>query len=97
MNSGYPSGLTAVQFELLIHYFYTPEQYPGVMDGHLYKAAYDLMGQELMKSDMRLTEKGLAFVRHILETPLPVHSWQVPEWPSRFASNPTASTVKHGQ
>lgn len=70
---GYPSGLTAAEIMMAIHYFYDPAA-SGLYS--LSPGAAQLRRKGLLDED-KLTPCGIAFVRHILETPLPTQSWAV--------------------
>ena len=77
MKSGYRSGLMASAFELLVHYYYTPEHYPGVMHNPMYSIAMSLMSEGLMNWNFTLTERGKCLAEHIVNLPLPSHSWKM--------------------
>lgn len=80
MSSGYPSGLTASAFEMLIHYFWSPIGVEGEMEvGHRhYKALQELntVGLVIVNDDpktacWKLTTRGTVLARHLLNTRLP--------------------------
>lgn len=83
--------LSPMQLEILLHYTYSPDQYPW-LDGRpaesrsrilaplmnakmLEYAATDPAGDRSLK----ITEGGLIFIRHILSTPFPKQVWVIPE------------------
>lgn len=81
--SGYPSGLTASAVEVLLRYFYTTVDVDTEPDYYA-KARMELIvvGLLELRGDgpevYYLTERGEVMARHIMETPLPVHIWQMP-------------------
>lgn len=83
--SGYPSGLTVSAVELLLHYFYTPVDPDGILDvdNPACKARRELIDNGLLEqytSDhgmYRVTVRGEVMARHIMQTPLPVQSWEM--------------------
>lgn len=85
MSSGYPSGLTAGAFEMLIHYFYTPVDVEGALDGFSsqYRSIKELEHVCLVElaqnehGSWKLTERGLVLARHIVNLPLPASSWEM--------------------
>lgn len=73
--SGYPSGLTANQIELAIRMYWSPSVNMSQED-------FVALGEAgLVEATAAISEKGLTFVRHILETPLPSPSWEVRRGP----------------
>lgn len=93
MSSGYPSGLTASAFEMLIHYFWSPIGVDGEMERghHHYEALQELslVGLVELNKDPKTacwvtTARGNALARHILNVPLPVSEtvWRIPKGPA---------------
>lgn len=87
MSSGYPSGLTASAFEILIHYYWTPVDPDDMVGGDIpYTSAKELEAAGLLEVNKdrnppglwTLTERGLFLARHIVNLPLPVVTWQMP-------------------
>lgn len=86
MSSGYPSGLSASAFELLIRVYWSPT---GWLDWESRTAPGKDVRAELERAELvcdadgevRLSVRGLVLARHILETPLPVQAWEVHRYP----------------
>jgi hypothetical protein len=76
--SGYPSGLSASAFELLLHAYWSPTAWEDWVQDGGGDARLELVAAGLIDADSkRCTERGLAMARHILETPLPSMVWMV--------------------
>jgi hypothetical protein len=73
--SGYPSGLVASDFELLIRMFWSPDH--GTWPDTTYLRLWQFGLVDRQDAMSGLTNKGEAFVRHILDTPLPSQRWDV--------------------
>jgi hypothetical protein len=88
VNSGYPSGLCASDFELLIRAYWSPTAFDDWKDVGDYNARVALFDAGLLvhpsevRNGHRLTDRGLAFVRFILELPLPQIRWEIPGYQS---------------
>lgn len=74
---GYPSGLTASAFELLIRAYWSPTAFADWVQDGGGDARTELLNAELAGLDRRLTERGLAMARHVLNTPLPRSVWVI--------------------
>lgn len=82
-KSGYPSGLTASTVEAAIRFFWSPiaiDRYPEHGQETAQLLATGLVAHD--EAGWRLTERGRAFVEHLLATPLPVASWEVRRSPN---------------
>lgn len=81
MNSGYPSGLTASAVEAVIRFYWSPQAELHL--GRADPAVIEIFDAGLIEHDtgkeqrLCITERGVEFVRHILDTPLPVQMWHV--------------------
>jgi len=79
MSSGYPSGLSASAFELLIRAYWSPTAWDDCKQDGGADVRVELVAAELLDVDTkRLTERGLAMARYILELPLPRKVWAIP-------------------
>ena len=82
-DSGYPSGLTASAFELLIRAYWSPTAFEDWVDVGTSTQEEELLAAELInregaRRDCRLTARGLALAKFILHLPLPEAVWQIP-------------------
>jgi hypothetical protein len=75
LKSGYPSGLTASAVAALIDHYWNP-------DYAFVSLTWDeLRAAGLIEHDSTITGRGLVFVQHILNLPLPVQQWKMPTTP----------------
>lgn len=79
MTSGYPSGLTASAIEASIAFYWSPEACDQVQERLREASELIATGLLVQNEDNRyeLTDRGRVFVRHLLDTPLPVQWWEV--------------------
>lgn len=73
---GSPSNL-----ELLLHCYYSPEPHPrsdapAIIEGKAYLAEHDMI--EMRDGIWRATDKGAAFVQHLMTIPFPEVRWVIP-------------------
>lgn len=88
MSTAYASGLTPSAIALLLRIYSVPD----AMDmaaradpGGTANAARELRDEGLVEDELgqilRASERGVAFAKHIMNTPLPVQSWHVHRYP----------------
>lgn len=81
-RSGYPSGLVASCWEVLMHFYWSPvvpdfyreKPYPGAIES--------LEAEKLIRFDgptgfWTLTDRGMVIGKHIANLSLPVPSWEL--------------------
>ncbi len=84
MSSGYPSGLCASTFELLIRLYWSPTAWEDwVREVPSPSARSELVEAKMVAipvngEPVKLNERGLAMARHILNLPLPRQVWLMP-------------------
>lgn len=71
--------LTPIHLEILIHHFVSPEPFSRNSDT-IQEYHNDLLGLELLETGAStgifcVTDKGKAWLEHILETPMPTMKW----------------------
>ncbi len=86
---GYPSHLTASDISLLIDLYWSPEAREqhtssegpyGLICFH--EDLVRLISEDLVHVNADLTPRGEAYVRHLLNQPLPELYWRMPSTPS---------------
>lgn len=82
MNSAYPSGLVASAIEAAIRWYWSPLAQTVYGTGEEFNQLREAGLLEEHCGEFRLSEKGIAFVKHILQTPLPVQRWEIPQFPT---------------
>lgn len=80
--------MAVLQLSILLHYYCHPDDWPGDNTNEtVFKCFSELLIWDLLaaepqisscRSEYRITKRGEAYVRGILETPLPVQQWVIP-------------------
>lgn len=78
-ESGYPSGLVASSIEAAIRFYWDPEASALYNNSSMQAQliANGLLAADEREGQWKLTARGQAFVRHLLDTPLPTQCWEV--------------------
>jgi hypothetical protein len=73
--------MTPYELEILLHYYVSPAPFARITAPAFLGAVGGLIGDDLLQLDeggYHVTDKGLAFVRMVLATPLPEQEWTDP-------------------
>lgn len=75
--------MTPFQMEMLLHYYYSPEPFPRAdtsagVDALEYFRAENLIKEMPEEGEIRLSDRGLAYVEFLRSLPLPVANWTIP-------------------
>ena len=74
--------MTPIKLEILLHYFacsgpYPRSSAPAVQDAITYLITHDLL-ERCAEQPYDVTEKGAAYIKHLLSIPFPVKQWIIP-------------------
>lgn len=73
--------MNAVTFEILLFYYWSPEQFAWTHSNSESGATRFLANNGLLKRKeegayfFEITKRGRVYIQHALDTPLPVHEW----------------------
>lgn len=75
--------MTPIKLEILLHYFACSEPYPrssapAVQDAVHFLVIKDLLATGNDDQPFYVTERGAAYIKHLLTIPFPVKQWIIP-------------------
>lgn len=75
--------MTPIKLEILLHYYYAYELHPNsetpaARDAIVYLIASDLLIEGGDDQPFDVTERGVAYIKHLLTIPFPVKQWIIP-------------------
>ena len=76
--------MSPLEIKIMLHYYTTPEEYEPPTDSPLYPATLaSFIKDGLLKYDdvgnKEITEKGTFYVNALINTPIPIASWKIPD------------------